>query len=99
MGAGFERTVARGEDGTFHGRVYVTTTSGIRKRVSVYGKTRDEVRQKITELQAQDNQGIPVPDTAPRWSRAHCSTSAAGARHWTSRSPGRPGCCASAGCR
>lgn len=43
--------------------MYVTTTSGIRKRVSVYGKTRDEVRQKITELQAQENQGIPVPDT------------------------------------
>ncbi|MFE6868541.1 tyrosine recombinase XerC [Kitasatospora sp. NPDC057692] len=47
----------------FHGRVYVTTTSGQIKRVSVYGKTRDEVREKITALQAQDNQGIPTPDT------------------------------------
>lgn len=28
-----------------------------------YGKTRDEVRGKITELQAQENQGIPIPDT------------------------------------
>ncbi|WP_255954613.1 site-specific integrase [Streptomyces odontomachi] len=44
----------------------MTTTSGIRKRVSVYGKTREEVRQKITELQSQENQGIPVPDTNMR---------------------------------
>ncbi|WP_331452848.1 site-specific integrase [Streptomyces sp. SS162] len=43
--------------------MFVTTTGGIRKRVSVYGKTRDEVRAKITDLQAQENQGIPVPDT------------------------------------
>nr|WP_323379961.1 site-specific integrase [Streptomyces alkaliphilus] len=41
----------------------MTTTSGIRKRVSVYGKSRDEVRQKITDLQSRENQGIPVPDT------------------------------------
>ncbi|MFJ9693658.1 tyrosine recombinase XerC [Kitasatospora sp. NPDC101183] len=47
----------------YHGRVYVTTTSGKVKRISVYGKTRDEVRDKITELQAQNNQGIPTPDT------------------------------------
>ncbi|TQE32358.1 site-specific integrase [Streptomyces ipomoeae] len=58
-----EGSITKRKDGTYHGRVYVTTTSGIRKRVSVYGKTRDEVRQKITELQAQENQGIPVPDT------------------------------------
>ncbi|GAA4859740.1 site-specific integrase [Kitasatospora terrestris] len=44
-------------------RAYVTTTSGLRKRVSVYGKTRDEAREKLTALQAQDHQGIPVPDT------------------------------------
>ncbi|MFE4513289.1 tyrosine recombinase XerC [Kitasatospora sp. NPDC056783] len=47
----------------YHGRVYVTTTSGKVKRISVYGKTRDEVRDKMTELQAQDNRGIPTPDT------------------------------------
>ncbi|MFG3050924.1 tyrosine recombinase XerC [Kitasatospora sp. NPDC048239] len=47
----------------YHGRVYVTTTSGNVKRISVYGKTRDEVRDKMTELQAQNNQGIPTPDT------------------------------------
>ncbi|MCG6494915.1 site-specific integrase [Kitasatospora sp. A2-31] len=55
-------TRMKGRD-LFHGRVYVTTTSGLIKRVSVYGKTRDDVREKITALQAQDNQGIPTPDT------------------------------------
>ncbi|MEU4128190.1 site-specific integrase [Streptomyces wuyuanensis] len=58
-----EGSITKRKDGTYHGRVYVTTTSGIRKRVSVYGKTRDDVREKITNLQAQENQGIPVPDT------------------------------------
>ncbi|MCT2589501.1 site-specific integrase [Streptomyces sp. N2-109] len=58
-----EGSITRRKDGLFHGRAYVTTTSGIRKRVSVYGKTRDEVRVKITELQAQDAKGIPAPDT------------------------------------
>lgn len=58
-----EGSITKRKDGTFHGRVYVTTTSGIRKRVSVYGKARDEVREKITDLQAQENKGVPVPDT------------------------------------
>ncbi|MDT3396165.1 tyrosine-type recombinase/integrase [Streptomyces sp. B1866] len=58
-----EGSITRRKDGLYHGRAFVTTTSGIRKRVSVYGKTRDEVRAKVTELQAQDMKGIPVPDT------------------------------------
>jgi integrase len=58
-----EGSITRRKDGTYHGRVYVTTTSGIRKRVSVYGKTRDEVRAKVTELQAQEAKGVPQPDT------------------------------------
>lgn len=61
-----EGSITRRKDGLYHGRVYVTTTGGIRKRVSVYGKTRDEVRAKITELLAQEDQGIPVPDTNMR---------------------------------
>ncbi|MGP3977246.1 site-specific integrase [Streptomyces sp. 8N114] len=56
-------SISQRKNGTYEGRVYVTTTSGIRKRVSVYGKTRDDVREKITRLQDQENQGIPTPDT------------------------------------
>ncbi|MFD7729683.1 tyrosine recombinase XerC [Kitasatospora phosalacinea] len=58
-----EGSITRRKDGLYHGRVYVTTTSGLPKRVSVYGKTREEVLEKITALRAQDNQGIPTPDT------------------------------------
>ncbi|NBM20143.1 site-specific integrase [Streptomyces sp. GC420] len=58
-----EGSITIRKDGTYHGRVFVTTTSGIRRRVSVYGKTREEIRQKITELQAQENKGVPTPDT------------------------------------
>ncbi|WP_245981129.1 N-terminal phage integrase SAM-like domain-containing protein [Streptomyces reniochalinae] len=56
-------SITRRPNGTYEGRAYVTTTLGIRKRVFVYGKTRDEVREKVTQLQAQENQGMPVPDT------------------------------------
>ncbi|MDF4254426.1 site-specific integrase [Streptomyces sp. WMMB303] len=59
-------SISQRKNGSYEGRVYVTTTSGIRKRVSVYGKTRDEVREKITRLQDQENQGIPMPDTNMR---------------------------------
>ncbi|GAA2053350.1 site-specific integrase [Streptomyces cheonanensis] len=58
-----EGSITRRKDGTYHGRVYVTTTSGTRKRVSVYGKTREEVRAKVTELQAAEAKGVPQPDT------------------------------------
>lgn len=61
-----EGSITRRKDGLYHGRTYVTTTSGIRKRVSVYGKTREEVRAKVTELQAQDAKGVPAPDTNAR---------------------------------
>ncbi|MFE7524512.1 hypothetical protein ACFU7Y_02160 [Kitasatospora sp. NPDC057542] len=45
------------------GRVHVTTTSGAVKRISVCGKTRDEVRDRMGEPQARNSQGIPSPDT------------------------------------
>ena len=61
-----EGSISRRKDGNYHGRVYVTTTSGVRKRVSVYGKTREEVRAKVTELQAQETKGVPQPDTNMR---------------------------------
>ncbi|GHH72149.1 site-specific integrase [Kitasatospora indigofera] len=63
-----EGSITRRKDGLYHGRVYVTTTAGVPKRLSVYGKTREEVHEKITALQAQDNQGIPTPDTNVRLS-------------------------------
>jgi hypothetical protein len=37
------------------------TTEGGEKRVFVYGRTRDEVRDKLTELQEKRRRNIPVP--------------------------------------
>lgn len=56
-------SIARRKDGRYMGMAYVTTTSGIRKRVYVYGKTWDEADQKLTELKSMEHGGIPVPDS------------------------------------
>jgi hypothetical protein len=51
------------KDGRYVGMAYVTTTSGIRKRAYVYGKTWDEADAKLTELKSMEHGGIPAPDT------------------------------------
>ena len=55
-------SITRRPDGTYEGRVYVTTTEGLRKRVSRYGKTYDEVAEKIAKLLEQESKGVPTPD-------------------------------------
>ncbi|GAA2655289.1 site-specific integrase [Streptomyces aculeolatus] len=56
-------SITRRKDGRYVGMAYVTTTSGIRKRAYVYGKTWDEADAKLTELKSMEHGGIPVPDT------------------------------------
>lgn len=62
-----------GEDGTrpahdckrpYRARVWVTTTTGGRKRVPVYGTTEAEVLRKIRELHAAEAKGEVVAETA-----------------------------------
>ena len=55
-------SITRRADGTYHGRVYVTTTEGLTKRVSRYGKTYDEVAEKIAKLLEHESKGVPTPD-------------------------------------
>lgn len=55
-------SITRRKDGTYHGRVYVTTTAGVPKRVSRYGKTYDEAAEKIAKLLEQESKGVPTPD-------------------------------------
>ncbi|WP_165985028.1 site-specific integrase [Streptomyces sp. YIM 98790] len=57
-------TITRRSDGRFQGAAYVTDTDGIRKRVYRYGRTWDEVAEKLAELQNQERNGIPVPSRA-----------------------------------
>ncbi len=50
------------QDGRYAAAVYVTTTTGIRVRKQLYGKSREEVHQKLTRLLAQNQRGIPVAE-------------------------------------
>jgi Phage integrase, N-terminal SAM-like domain len=50
------------KDGRYVGAFYALTTAGTRKRVYVYGRTRDEAHERLIEEQAKAGQGIPVPD-------------------------------------
>ena len=55
-----EGTVYRRKDGRYEAAAYVLTTAGTRKRVRVYGRTRQEASAKLTELLAQNRRGVPV---------------------------------------
>src|SRR5580765_3799258 len=61
-----EGTVYLRKDGRYEASAYVTTTSGARKRVSVYGKTVTKVRSKLRALHASQDRGVRVADTS--WS-------------------------------
>jgi integrase len=61
-----EGTIYRRQDGRYEGAVYLLSTTGKRKRIRVYGQTRSEVHVKLTEAQAQAQQGIAVADKAWR---------------------------------
>ncbi|WP_078616907.1 tyrosine-type recombinase/integrase [Streptomyces sp. 351MFTsu5.1] len=57
-----EGTLYQRKDGRWEGAVYVLTTSGVRKRVRVYGATRAEAHKKLTGAKAKNDQGIPAAD-------------------------------------
>jgi integrase len=46
------------KDGRYMGRAYVLTDAGFRERVTVYGKTWDEVDAELGSLKANDREGI-----------------------------------------
>ncbi len=50
-------------DGRWEARVFVLTTEGTWKRVSVYGKSPEAVEAKATELKGQRDKGIPAAST------------------------------------
>ncbi|WP_326698731.1 site-specific integrase [Streptomyces sp. NBC_01754] len=55
-----EGTITKRKDGRYHAAAYVYRPDGTRTRKFVYGKTRDEVAGKLTELQEKTRQGIPA---------------------------------------
>ncbi|MCK1823109.1 site-specific integrase [Streptomyces sp. XM83C] len=56
-----EGTVYQRKDGRWEAAGYVLTTSGTRKRTRVYGSTRKEAVDKLTERMAANNRGLPAP--------------------------------------
>lgn len=57
-----EGSLTRRADGRWMGRFYAWTTTGTRKRITVYGRTRKEATEKMREAQEHNRQGVPVPD-------------------------------------
>jgi integrase len=60
-----EGTIYQRKDGRYEGAAFVPTTAGTFKRVRLYGRTREDVRRKLTKLLEQADQGIPV--AAENW--------------------------------
>ena len=57
-----EGTISKRKNGTYEGAVYVLMVGGHQKRIHVYGKTVQEVQEKLTAAKMQSQQGIPVPE-------------------------------------
>ncbi|MER6733614.1 tyrosine-type recombinase/integrase [Streptomyces puniciscabiei] len=55
-----EGTITKRADGRYQAAAYVYRPDGTRTRKFVYGKTRTEVAEKLTELQEKTRQGIPA---------------------------------------
>jgi Phage integrase, N-terminal SAM-like domain len=57
-------SITRRADGRWMGRFYAWTSSGTRKRITVYAKTRQQAADKMREAQERNRQGIPAPEKA-----------------------------------
>ena len=55
-------SIIRRADGRWMGRYYAWTSAGTRKRITIYGKSRQETADKMREAQQRNRHGIPVPD-------------------------------------
>jgi integrase len=49
-------------DGRWMARYYAWTSAGTRKRITIYGKTRQQAADRMREAQEYNRQGILVPD-------------------------------------
>jgi integrase len=56
-----EGSIYRRKDGRWEGAMIASTNAGTRKRIRVYGRSREEVHVKLTEEQAKANHSVPVP--------------------------------------
>ncbi len=54
-------TITKRSDGRYQGAAYVTNTDGHRVRKFVYGFTYDDTAEKLSKLQDQERNGVPMP--------------------------------------
>ena len=59
-----EGTITKRADGRYQAAAYVYRPDGTRTRKFVYGKTRAEAAEKLTEIQEKTRQGIPAATSA-----------------------------------
>jgi len=57
-----EGTLYKRKDGRYEAALWVTTTSGIRRRYRAYGSTRQEASAKLLAAKQREMQGIPTAD-------------------------------------
>src|SRR6266540_6338142 len=57
-----EGTIYQRKDGRWEGAMYATVSTGMRKRIRIYGHTRQEVHSKLTDQKSKEQQGIPAPE-------------------------------------
>jgi hypothetical protein len=57
-----EGSIYQRGDGRWVGSAYVDTVSGIRKRIHIYGKTRQVVHDRLEDKLAVARRGIRTPD-------------------------------------
>jgi integrase len=55
-----EGTITRRKDGRYQAALYVLTPQGTRVRRFVYGRTRADVDEKLTELKEKTRKGVPA---------------------------------------
>ncbi|RRR47855.1 site-specific integrase [Mycolicibacter terrae] len=74
-----EGSITKRPNGTYQGRMrYTDPHTGLPKRVSVYGKTSQEVRDKLQEVRERLAIGAPArdaKDTVAQWLRVWCESS------------------------
>src|SRR5579859_7058427 len=61
-----EGTIYPRKDGRYEAAVFLQTSSGIRKRVRVYGETWQEAHEKLVAIKAESQRGAPIPDRSWR---------------------------------
>ena len=57
-----EGSVYQRQDGRWEAALYVTTPSAARRRLRIYGASRQEAHDKLLAAKVREQQGIPTPD-------------------------------------